>query len=322
MSRSRSIWGAALLVAVAGFAGADDMGKYIPRHLKRLKSKSAVDRAFAIDGLAAIGTPAAHTVPLLLPLLKDPDPAIRQRVALALPKIVPDQSEAPLFEAARNDPDRDVRQVATAGLRDETHVAEIVRADADASVRRQAAEWIKDAKLLAALAGDKNAGTRRAVLAHMDQDAIARLARELPSAEARRDAIGALEGPELLADIAKKDPDASVREWARLVSKTSTADDVRLDKLDCQRVESSHVQCRLTVVNRGAVAYLAAAHVSSSSSVGLKYSKNWKTVYFDSALQPGDTQNVTADEYAFDSQQEIVFRVKGVQRVPADAARP
>jgi hypothetical protein len=322
MWRSRSIRGAALLVALAGFSGADDTDKNISRHLKRLKSKSAFDRMIGVDGLAAIGAPAAHTVPLLLPLLRDPDPAVRGAVARALPQIVPDQSEAPLFETARNDTDRDVRQAATEGLRDETHVAEIVHAEADASVRRQAAKRVKDAKLLAALAGDKDAGTRRAVLAHMDQDAIARLARELTSAEARRDAIGALERPEVLADIAKRDPDASVREWARLVSKTSATDDVRLDKLDCERVESTHVRCRLTIVNRGAAAYLAAAYVSSSSSVGIRYSEHWETVYFDSALQPGATQTVTVSKYAFSGQEEIVFRVKGVHRVPAAAARP
>lgn len=181
-----------------GFARADQTDKYIQAHMKRIRAKSVLDRLTGVNGLGSIGSRSIVALPLLTPMLKDPDPSVRRAVALALPKISPDGVEAALFEAARGDSDTEVRENATKGLRDQRHVIEVVRIEKDTTLRRRAARLIQDAAVLVELANDERVDVRRdALMLIKDQAAVARLARELPSPEAagRRRSPRAAGGP-------------------------------------------------------------------------------------------------------------------------------
>lgn len=311
------------LMATAGVAWADQTDKYIQAHLKRIKGKSSLDRLTGVNGLGAIGARSAVALPKLAEMLKgDQDPAVRRAVASSLPRISPEGVEDVLFEAARSDSDPGVRETATKGLREEAHLVEVVRGEKDATLRRRAARRIQDAALVQ-LASDAPLEVRRDALMFLkDQEAVARLARTLPSSDARRDAVSALQLQKVLGEVSQKDADASVREWARLVSKANGRKDLTLDKMDCKRVGSSDAECQITITNRGIVAYEAIEY-DSATFISLISDKGptGNRSYLDGVLEPGEVRSTSVTVYANPYAKTIAVAITGCRSLPPKAKK-
>jgi hypothetical protein len=316
----------ALLIAALGLAAADQTDKYIQAHQKRIKAKSSLERLTGVNGLGSIGVRSAVALPKLTEMLKgDPDPAVRRAVASSLPRISPEGVEDALFEAARSDSDAEVRETAAKGLREGAHLVEVVRAEKVATLRRRAARRIQDAALIQ-LAGEAPVEIRRDALMFIkDQEAVARLARTLTSAEARRDAVAALRLEKVLAEIGKNDPDASVREWALLAAKAKGRQDLTLDKMDCKRGGGyANAECQITITNRGVVAYEAIEY-DSDMGISMIEIRDKAAIgtrsYLDGVLEPGESRSTSVTVYANPYAKSVAVGITGCRSLPPAAKK-